>query len=286
MKKLLSTLLVLCLMLSAAALAEYSVGTEVQVVKCSEYVSLRETESTSSKRLAKVPLNATATVLRDEGGTFVYVNYNGADGYILRKYLSLAETASGEVVDVTLNQRMCINEFLTAFTEVDLGYYVHGVYDVFTCPQSVLCEFSINHQWFNHNDRIEYGEFVNDTNTSLYAGYTAEIVKEYFGVELSAFEAAYAEFDGSNYYWEETGGHLPEGFAIETYVEYLGDCRYRVKFAIFGAGDEWDISEVGAYSYSNAVKKFGSTDNFGCAVIYATNLNDTSTYRLERYVNR
>lgn len=90
MKRLLSCLLILACLLSAAAAsaqAEQNVLTDQMiVVNCEEWVSLRESPDTSSTRLAKVPLNARVSGCKDSGD-FIYCEYEGQQGYILAKYL-------------------------------------------------------------------------------------------------------------------------------------------------------------------------------------------------------
>ncbi len=67
---------------------------DMRVVRCSEYVSLRETRSTSSKRLAKVPLGALVLSIPESGyaNGFTECVYHGFTGYILSEYLAPAGT--------------------------------------------------------------------------------------------------------------------------------------------------------------------------------------------------
>ena len=59
----------------------------MKVVNCKEWVSLREKASQNTERLAKVPLGELVyDCYRDEKG-FVYCQYQGTYGYVLRKYL-------------------------------------------------------------------------------------------------------------------------------------------------------------------------------------------------------
>ena len=64
-------------------------GPNMRVIKCKEYVSLRETRSTSSKRLAKVPLGALVLAFPEYGeeNGFIYCCYHDEYGYILSEYL-------------------------------------------------------------------------------------------------------------------------------------------------------------------------------------------------------
>ncbi len=64
-------------------------GPNMRVVKCKEFVSLREARSTSAKRLAKVPLGALVLAFPEYGeeNGFIYCVYHDEDGFILAEYL-------------------------------------------------------------------------------------------------------------------------------------------------------------------------------------------------------
>ena len=68
-------------------------GPNMRVVNCDSWVSLRETRSTSAKRLAKVPLGA--LVLADpeagEANGFILCVYHDQEGFILSQYLAPVE---------------------------------------------------------------------------------------------------------------------------------------------------------------------------------------------------
>ncbi len=75
-----------------------------KVTKCNSWVSLREDASTSSARLAKVPLGATVKSCVLEGA-FVKCTYDGKTGYILAKYLKNASSSS-ETADLVGEARV------------------------------------------------------------------------------------------------------------------------------------------------------------------------------------
>jgi len=98
-KCLLPALAVLVVIVCAfSALAEEdpgeNLGPNMVVVNCKEFVSLREEPSTKSARLIKVPLGAGVVAWLDGGSDdpdeeeFLYCEYNGLSGYILREYLA------------------------------------------------------------------------------------------------------------------------------------------------------------------------------------------------------
>ena len=64
-------------------------GPNMRVVKCKEFVSLRQTRSTKATRLAKVPLGAQVLAFPEAGeeNGFISCVYQGEEGYILAEYL-------------------------------------------------------------------------------------------------------------------------------------------------------------------------------------------------------
>ena len=68
-------------------------GPNMRVVKCKEFVSLREERSTSAKRLVKVPLGALVLAFPEYGeeNGFIYCVYHDEEVYILAEYLQPVE---------------------------------------------------------------------------------------------------------------------------------------------------------------------------------------------------
>jgi len=94
--------LALAVMLAAAVLpalpaqaAAYSYDYEdyadligaMEIVNCQSYASLRSKASTSSTRLARVPLGSIVTNCRYENDRFTYCEFEGVGGYILNDNL-------------------------------------------------------------------------------------------------------------------------------------------------------------------------------------------------------
>lgn len=59
----------------------------MHVVDCDEWISLRESPSTSAARLATIPLGASVTYISNAGDGFYKISYNGQVGYALSQYL-------------------------------------------------------------------------------------------------------------------------------------------------------------------------------------------------------
>lgn len=88
MKRYIALFLLLCMVLtSIPALADSEYIGNMEVVNCSEWVSLREEPSTRSERLVKVSLGSIVSDCRKVNDTWIYGLYDGHGGYILAEYL-------------------------------------------------------------------------------------------------------------------------------------------------------------------------------------------------------
>ncbi|HAE44536.1 MAG TPA: hypothetical protein DCG37_02910 [Lachnospiraceae bacterium] len=65
----------------------YFYGQSLWVANCKEYITLRESASTSADALARMPLYAHVTYIADAPNGFLQVVYNGLTGYALAEYL-------------------------------------------------------------------------------------------------------------------------------------------------------------------------------------------------------
>ncbi len=122
MKKWLCALLCAALMLTALpqlkALA-IEVSDVMQVVKCNDYVSLRQSPDKKSERLKKVHLGELVTDCSDAGNGFVYCKWGDTYGYILADYLK-TRTDIPSPQDVLKNQMVYnCNEYVSLRVEPD-----------------------------------------------------------------------------------------------------------------------------------------------------------------------
>ncbi|MBR2652947.1 MAG: SH3 domain-containing protein [Lachnospiraceae bacterium] len=89
--------------MSTSGLSGYENGQSLWVVNCKESISLRAKQSTSSDAILQIPLYGRVTYIADAKNGFLYVNYNGIDGYALAKYLDEFEP------------QIAIGEYMTVF---------------------------------------------------------------------------------------------------------------------------------------------------------------------------
>lgn len=72
-----------------------TVSATYYVVNCDEYITLRNSPSTSAGEITKIPLGKAVGYIENAGNGFYKINYNGAVGYALASYLSPKKQSSG-----------------------------------------------------------------------------------------------------------------------------------------------------------------------------------------------
>lgn len=283
MKRLFSCLLALALLLASGALAD--VGARLKVVNCKEYITLREEPSTSAAALDRIPLSACVDELSEAENGFMQVSYRGKTGYALGKYLSDTGDFAGESIDCTREQRYNFNLFLSNFAEQ--GFLLHaGCYDESWVDPALLTGFAVNHCWFNRQNQLEWGDYFNGNNVRLPESQIAPVVQKYFGVTITpSHKPLWIDYRKGYYYWEETGGHVKDGFASLYDVQNLGGGRYAVYFKIYGMGSDWtnDVSYYDAEEAESAYPLDGSRPCGFAVIDTGDNLDDRSGWHIARY---
>ena len=193
-----------------------------------------------------------------------------------------ASATSYAPLSLSGEERYAMNLFLSNFTEVgcnEVGSYSNDIH---------LVDFAHDHMWFNDYEAYEYGEYSEypddgGNNCRVSDDRIQEIVDKYFLdppiVDLSQTRFNY---DGEYYYHCETGGWINSGFAQTVSVCPIGDNRYFAAFMVFDNGNSWDNSAL-ELSVDEAAETFGAPSDFGCAVIYASDLSDRNTYKMVNY---
>ena len=291
MKKIISILLLACLLLPAAALAEYQIGNVMRVANCNEYITLRAEPSTKAEALDRIPLNAELTWIGHADNDFAKVSYGGRVGYALRKYLDLERDFSGPSELLDREQRYNINLFLSNFTESYFAVPDGCVYDAGDRDDAMLNNFALDHIWFNKQQLLEWGEWGewDGNNVRVAAKELPEVIRKYFGVESTDLNVYnYVSYDGKYYYWTETGGHTPDGFACLNRVAMLAEDEVAVCFSIYGSGYPWE-NDVCYMDAEEAAAAYPNSHVYeGFAVIRLAgedkSLRDRTGWNLERYV--
>ena len=283
MKKVLC--LVLCLLLMGSALAD-GFGDPLEVVECEEYVTLRAEPFVSAEALARIPLGGVVRELGPSDEKFHRVLYEGQAGYALGEYLSPMQTTAIAYADVALSDEEYynVNLFLTNFTEQYFESPV-GYFDAATATDGALVQFAIEHIWYNRQDYLEWGDWGKGSyNVRLSDAHIAPVCEKYFGRAPENLWPLYADYSGGYYYWQETGGHVPGGFAQASDIYRIGSDAYRVIFSVYGQGMEWDESVYGmgerklAHEHPEYFSKYQPR---GSAVFTAADLADRSTWKLQ-----
>lgn len=93
MKKL--CILALAMLMLILPCAQAEMPDTMQVINCTEWVSLRAEPDSTAQRFAEVPLGATVYGFHGSNGDFTQCSYDGRVGYILTEYLQV--TAEGDM---------------------------------------------------------------------------------------------------------------------------------------------------------------------------------------------
>lgn len=254
-------------------------GEEFEVVKCKEYITLREEPSKKADELDRVPLGDHVVMIGYAENDFAYVNYKGQDGYVLTEYLEYIPSGGAGNVELGSVHRYNVNLFLSNFTEQDFTYLSNHVFDIYAMDERQLVEFALDYIWFNQPSMLEWGDW-GEYNVRVHRDHLPDIMRKFFGFAAETPQAIYIDYFDPYFYWTETGGHTPSGFACLDECTYLGMNRYRVRYYTFASGEDWSNDQCGLASYQ-AFTRYARPNSIGRAVIYAPDLNDRTSFRLE-----
>lgn len=285
MKRWMAFLLVMVMVCTAGALAE-GIGSRMSVRGNGVGAELLDEPEGQAEKLAQIPDGAEVALISLEDGGFAQVCYEGNTGYVRGETLREVEDYRGEPVSLSGKHRYNFNLFLSNFTEVGF-LWRSGCYDQSAVDYALLTDFAVDHCWFNRKNRLEWGNYFNGNNVRLPESQVAPVVEKYFGFEIAPSRTVpFLDYKDGYYYWEETGGHLNDGFACLSEVEQLDAQRYSVWFDICGMGEDWN-NDVCYYTPDQAVAAYppyGGMVSEGHAVINvgASGLGDRSDWHIER----
>ena len=299
MKKLLAVGMMIALLCTSALGCEYwTVGDVLEVVNCKEYVTLRSEPDAGSEAIDFIPLGNTAINMGGATEDFTEVMYENRTGYVKSEYLknrfSVCDGCEGVLLED--DELYNVNLFLTNFTEQGM-LYPADVLEAAGMADYELVNFAIEHIWFNRQDYLEWGEYFNGNNVRLSEEYIPAVCQKYFGRTPVLIHDVDYDIANKHYYWQETGGHVPMGFANLHSISDMGGGRYRVGFCVYGMGMEWDDD---VYSmderdlvhshleyFNGELNAYGTRYNpRGNAIInvHGGSLSDRSTWTLDRLV--
>ena len=233
MKKLLPVFLTLAALAVSRAGAEgLKLGEYAEVVRCKEFITLREDSDKKAKAAEKLPLGARVIFLGGEENGFAHVRIQSRDGWCLSEYLDPVPPEEGEPYEPEDAEKIRLNLFLTAFACHTNELLAEGLTD------EEIIRFAIDYLWYFDHSGFESGEWGED-NTRISELLIDPAARRFFGRVPKKREVSGMGPRGGYYYWQETGGHLANGFALVTSAERLAGDRLRVRFRVFGGGEEW-----------------------------------------------
>lgn len=210
----------------------YSYGQSLWVVNCKEYITLRESASTSADALARIPLYAHVTYIADAPNGFLEVVYNGESGYALAEYLDEFEPqiAIGQYMVVvkckkSITLRKKPSTKAEEICQIPLGDVVYAV------KESANGFYMVEYKGRTGYALASYLSWINTGGTGsgdYYYGQPLWVVKckEYITLRASASKSAEA-LDRIPLYAQVTYiGDAPNGFL---YVIYDGQSGYALE---------------------------------------------------------
>ena len=180
MKRFIAFLLLLCMVLThMPALADSEYIGNMEVVNCNEWVSLRESPSTSSKRLVKVSLGAIVSNCEQLNEEWIYAEYDGYSGYILAMYLEPSDNR------LTFSAMM-----VTILDGAPFYATIDSTEPIGVIPANTI----VRNCCIMDNDRI-YVEW--DGRCGFISLMHAEVYNEmvYFPAQITLYETPYSEYD-------------------------------------------------------------------------------------------
>ena len=182
---------------------QYYIGA-MRVVRCRDYVSLREKPDKTSAALAKVPLDAIVfyctqnyqqylvASYKKQKELFIRCEYEGQEGYILKKYLVPAPEF--EPAETRQNNDIMTREEIIGNGEVVLNWQEFNV--------SVIAAYEVINEKNSNWEYIRVGCFIDDDPIW---GYTEAVKQEQSYVELKAFMGG-TEDEPQVYVYDEAYG--------------------------------------------------------------------------------
>lgn len=250
-------------------------GDSAVITDVKEYAVLRALPDTEADELLHIALAESVTYLSPEKDGFAHIEYDGARGYVSAGNLE-GRTTHGAAYSITDEERCNINLFLSNFTEQGMTRY-----DEDSSTDEDLIRFSVWHLWFNQHDRWESGAWGNN-NQRLSDKGIADIAQKYFGRRPLMLDLPEMDYDGSYYYFEETGGNMGIGFASLSKVEALGGGLYRVYFGVYGEGEAWSAAGCELLPEQAAELYDQTPPRQGCAVIRSLGLDSQNGMTLSK----
>lgn len=183
---------------------------------------------------------------------------------------------TGEVA-IGSELRYSLNLFLSNFSEANLKSFSKRPSD------DELVKFAVNYNIINHSDRWERGEWsVNGQSyeSRIEEDYIHSSMDDHFTCSIdSSIGTSRRDYSNGYFYATRTGGLVEGDISIVTYLEYVGNDVYCVRFnTYFTGGSNSDYYRSDEYGMSSA-----NYTGSGSAYMVASDINNYYTYYLDSY---
>ena len=274
----LSALLSLVFFASARAEA-FPLGSILQVARCNEFITLRETPAKKTKVLRDLPLGTKVLSMGQEEGEFTLVRVAGAEGWAYTQYLDSAEEPEGEEIALDTAAVIHMNLFLTVFTRQGMRAYWRED----EAPEQTA-DFAFRHLALYEPGEAEQGEWP-EGSLRVPVQEAEELCRRYLGKPFTLTPKSGYIRRGEWLYREGSDPIGSGGFAVTLGAEDLGEGRLRVRFSVYASGETWEPEGVCMMSEKQAARAYPhSTAGRGVAIVQTGGeLQDRAGWTLERF---
>ncbi len=177
------------------------------VVNCDDYISLRESPSTTSKVLKKIPLGDPVSYVEPVKNGFAKIIYNGTTGYALQSYLSLTQPQSSRANNTVNSKQSNTTQSNTANNKASGNSVVSNpTYATYTDKDyNFSCSYPTHFQVYNENNSfMRYTLKAADNTATLKICATKNSSNLSVQTVLDNFKSTYpgnVDYENSGDYW-------------------------------------------------------------------------------------
>ena len=264
------------------AQGSFSFGERLAVVRCEEFVTMREVPEKRGRVLAKLPLATKVYFTGEVTEGYASVYCEAGEGWVLTEYLESASWESGEMLAPDAAAKIRLNLFLTAFAGTGLSRYRLS----WTDPSSlldlvilrrVLMEPSAHQEgsWPEGDRRMESDGVYQDG-------------RRYFGQNLRGIESHRYPLREGRFYWNTEDTPALSGFAVVKTAERLREDVLLLRLGIYGIGQSFTPEGVCMFDARGARSAYPKAKTAEALALVHTALDweDESAWRLLMFLRR
>ena len=258
----------------------FAPGRLLEIVQCKEFVSLRREPGRKARKVKELRLGTRVLSLGAQDGEFTSVKSGSYQGWVLTEYLRPVDEPEGEELEISIELRVNMNLYLTAFTMQNFGALLSD-----DAAVDQLIQFSGSYLAYYQPAHIDEGNWKKGQYRAR-AEDVLNVIRQFFAESVCSKEELEAESKEGYLYWNPKEDSL-YGFAVVNRLYDLGEGRIKAEFGVYGGEGTWAPEGVCMFTAKQASNAYPKNwIRFGVAIINTNGkMDDRSEWKLERYVN-